>query len=144
MVMFASYCQAVESYDSDVLALRFQRYYAAGDAESTEHVCALVGQPGVCEPSAHSFAAEPSALQHFQDAAAAAAAAGPPESLSLGWVTFAAMDAPPAPAVLGSIAPPAGGGVEAGRPQSSGMEFQPAVGHLTFIRLPLVKTPESS
>eukprot|EP00854_Cymbomonas_tetramitiformis_P014953 gene14953-17674_t len=100
--------KAVESYDSDVLALRFQRYYAAGDAESTEH-----------------------------DAAAAAAAAGPPESLSLGWVTFAAMDAPPAPAVLGSIAPPAGGGVEAGRPQSSGMEFQPAVGHLTFIRLPL-------
>ncbi|KAK3271276.1 hypothetical protein CYMTET_20365 [Cymbomonas tetramitiformis] len=27
----ASYCQAVESYDSDVLALRFQRYYDAGD-----------------------------------------------------------------------------------------------------------------
>ncbi|KAK3253636.1 hypothetical protein CYMTET_37118 [Cymbomonas tetramitiformis] len=33
--------------------------------------------------------------------------------LSLGWATFAALDAPPAPAVLGSIAPPAGGGIEA-------------------------------
>ncbi|KAK3283416.1 hypothetical protein CYMTET_8883 [Cymbomonas tetramitiformis] len=52
----ASYCQAVESYDSDVLALRFQRYYDAGDEGSMEHLCALVGQPEICELSAHAFA----------------------------------------------------------------------------------------
>ncbi|KAK3249499.1 hypothetical protein CYMTET_41052 [Cymbomonas tetramitiformis] len=68
----ASYCQAVESYDSDVLALRFQRYYDAGDEGSMEHLCALVGQPEICELSAHSFAPEPTALQQFKDAAASA------------------------------------------------------------------------
>ncbi|KAK3270784.1 hypothetical protein CYMTET_20833 [Cymbomonas tetramitiformis] len=81
-------------------------------------MCALVGQPEVCELAAHSFVAEPSALQHFRDAAAAVAAADPPEELSLGRVTFVAIDAPPVPAVLGSVAPPAGGGIEATGVQS--------------------------
>ncbi|KAK3281315.1 hypothetical protein CYMTET_10886 [Cymbomonas tetramitiformis] len=75
MSISASYCQAVESYDSDVLALRFQRYYDAGDEGSMEHLCALVGQPEICELSAHSFAPEPTALQQFKDAAASAESA---------------------------------------------------------------------
>ncbi|KAK3278889.1 hypothetical protein CYMTET_13203 [Cymbomonas tetramitiformis] len=41
----ASYCQAVESYDSDVLALRFQRYYDAGDEGSMEHLCVRYNIP---------------------------------------------------------------------------------------------------
>ncbi|KAK3274826.1 hypothetical protein CYMTET_17014 [Cymbomonas tetramitiformis] len=89
----ASYCQAVESYDSDVLALRFQRYYDAGDEGSIEHLCALVGQPEICELSAHAFAPEPTALQQFKDAAASAESA-PVEHLSIGRVAFAAVSGP--------------------------------------------------
>ncbi|KAK3252226.1 hypothetical protein CYMTET_38469 [Cymbomonas tetramitiformis] len=98
----ASYCQAVESYDSDVLALRFQRYYDAGDEGSMEHLCALVGQPEICELSAHAFAPEPTALQQFKDAAASAESA-PDEHLSIGRVAFAAVSGP----LAGGVAEPA-------------------------------------
>ncbi|KAK3248060.1 hypothetical protein CYMTET_42460 [Cymbomonas tetramitiformis] len=97
----ASYCQAVESYDSDVLALRFQRYYDAGDEGSMEHLCALVGQPEICELSAHAFAPEPTALQQFKDAAASAESA-PVEHLSIGRVAFAAVSGP----LAGGVAEP--------------------------------------
>ncbi|KAK3243840.1 hypothetical protein CYMTET_46527 [Cymbomonas tetramitiformis] len=97
----ASYCQAVESYDSDVLALRFQRYYDAGDEGSMEHLCALVGQPEICELSAHSFAPEPTALQQFKDAAASAESA-PDEHLSIGRVAFAEVSGP----LAGGVAEP--------------------------------------
>ncbi|KAK3235778.1 hypothetical protein CYMTET_54042 [Cymbomonas tetramitiformis] len=96
----ASYCQAVESYDSDVLALRFQRYYDAGDEGSMEHLCALVGQPEICELSAHSFAPEPTALRRFKDAAASAESA-PAEHLSIGRVAFAEVSGPLAGGVAG-------------------------------------------
>ncbi|KAK3277187.1 hypothetical protein CYMTET_14787 [Cymbomonas tetramitiformis] len=101
MTISASYCQAVESYDSDVLALRFQRYYDAGDEGSIEHLCALVGQPEICELSAHSFAPEPTALQQFKDAAASAESA-PAEHLSIGRVTFAEVSGP----LAGGVAEP--------------------------------------
>ncbi|KAK3278208.1 hypothetical protein CYMTET_13834 [Cymbomonas tetramitiformis] len=101
MTISASYCQAVESYDSDVLALRFQRYYDAGDEGSMEHLCALVGQPEVCELSAHSFAPEPTALQQFRDAAASAESA-PDEHLSIGRVAFAEVSGP----LAGGVAEP--------------------------------------
>ncbi|KAK3248958.1 hypothetical protein CYMTET_41596 [Cymbomonas tetramitiformis] len=97
----ASYCQAVESYDSDVLALRFQRYYDAGDEGSMEHLCAHVGQPEICELSAHSFAPEPTALQQFKDAAASAESA-PAEHLSIGRVAFAEVSGP----LAGGVAEP--------------------------------------
>ncbi|KAK3270054.1 hypothetical protein CYMTET_21538 [Cymbomonas tetramitiformis] len=100
----ASYCQAVESYDSDVLALRFQRYYDAGDEGSMEHLCALVGQPEICELSAHSFAPEPTALQQFKDAAASAESA-PVEHLSIGRVAFSAVSGP----LAGGVAEPTTG-----------------------------------
>ncbi|KAK3283323.1 hypothetical protein CYMTET_8973 [Cymbomonas tetramitiformis] len=98
----ASYCQAVESYDSDVLALRFQRYYDAGDEGSMEHLCALVGQPEICELSVHAFAPEPTALQQFKDAAASAKSA-PDKHLSIGRVAFAAVSGP----LAGGVAEPA-------------------------------------
>ncbi|KAK3252385.1 hypothetical protein CYMTET_38316 [Cymbomonas tetramitiformis] len=101
MTISASYCQAVESYDSDVLALRFQRYYDAGDEGSMEHLCALVGQPEICELSAHSFAPEPTALQQFKDAAASAESA-PDEHLSIGRVAFAEVSGP----LAGGVAEP--------------------------------------
>ncbi|KAK3249533.1 hypothetical protein CYMTET_41039 [Cymbomonas tetramitiformis] len=101
MTISASYCQAVESYDSDVLALRFQRYYDAGDEGSMEHLCALVGQPEICELSAHSFAPEPTALQQFKDVAASAESA-PAEHLSIGRVPFAEVSGP----LAGGVAEP--------------------------------------
>ncbi|KAK3282434.1 hypothetical protein CYMTET_9828 [Cymbomonas tetramitiformis] len=84
-----------------------ERYYDAGDEGSMEHLCALVGQPEICELSAHSFAPEPTALQQFKDAAASAESA-PAEHLSIGRVAFAERAAfvpPSASLALGPMAP---------------------------------------
>ncbi|KAK3235777.1 hypothetical protein CYMTET_54041 [Cymbomonas tetramitiformis] len=108
MSISASYCQAVESYDSDVLALRFQRYYDAGDEGSMEHLCALVGQPEICELSAHSFAPEPTALQQFKDAAASAESAHLMSTFPLAvlhLLSRAAFVPPSASLALGPVTP---------------------------------------
>ncbi|KAK3250447.1 hypothetical protein CYMTET_40177 [Cymbomonas tetramitiformis] len=78
------------------------RYYDAGDEGSMEHLCALVGQPEICELSAHSFAPEPTALQQFKDVAASAESA-PDEHLSIGRVVFVAVSGP----LAGGVAEPA-------------------------------------
>ncbi|KAK3251113.1 hypothetical protein CYMTET_39537 [Cymbomonas tetramitiformis] len=78
-----------------------ERYYDAGDEGSMEHLCALVGQPEICELSAHSFAPEPTALQQFKDAAASAESA-PAEHLSIGRVAFAEVSGP----LAGGVAEP--------------------------------------
>ncbi|KAK3281533.1 hypothetical protein CYMTET_10677 [Cymbomonas tetramitiformis] len=69
-----------------------------------EHLCALVGQPEICELSAHSFAPEPTALQQFKDAAASAESA-PAEHLSIGRVAFAEVSGP----LAGGVAEPTTG-----------------------------------
>ncbi|KAK3283205.1 hypothetical protein CYMTET_9085 [Cymbomonas tetramitiformis] len=70
----AHYCGAVEDYETDCLAVRFQRFCDAGDEHAFESLCTMEGRPEVVELSAHSFVpAEPTSLRHlFQDAAASA------------------------------------------------------------------------
>ncbi|KAK3245953.1 hypothetical protein CYMTET_44499 [Cymbomonas tetramitiformis] len=111
----AHYCSAVEDYETDCLAVRFQRFYDAGDEHAFESLCTMEGRPEVVELSAHSFVtAEPTALRHFQDAAASAqdAAAGDDGVAQFGLATFhsgARGSIPPPPAVRDPSALVAGG-----------------------------------
>ncbi|KAK3283156.1 hypothetical protein CYMTET_9140 [Cymbomonas tetramitiformis] len=111
----AHYCGAVEDYESDCLAVRFQRFYDAGDEHAFESLCTMEGRPEVCELSAHSFVpAEPTSLKHFQDAAASAqdAAADDDGEAHFPLATFhsGARDSiPPPPAVRDPSALVAGG-----------------------------------
>ncbi|KAK3268571.1 hypothetical protein CYMTET_22936 [Cymbomonas tetramitiformis] len=108
----AHYCSAVEDYETDCLAVRFQRFYDAGDEHAFESLCTMEGRPEVCELSAHSFVtAEPTSLRHFRDAAASAQDAAADEG-SFPLVTFhsSAQDSiPPPPAVRDPSALVAGG-----------------------------------
>ncbi|KAK3282906.1 hypothetical protein CYMTET_9376 [Cymbomonas tetramitiformis] len=111
----AHYCGAVEDYETDCLAVRFQRFYDAGDEHAFESLCTMEGRPEVCELSAHSFVtAEPTSLRHFQDAAASAqdAAADDDGMAQFGLATFhsgARGSIPPPPAVRHPSALVAGG-----------------------------------
>ncbi|KAK3250056.1 hypothetical protein CYMTET_40556 [Cymbomonas tetramitiformis] len=111
----AHYCGAVEDYETDCLAVRFQRFYDAGDEHAFESLCTMEGRPEVCELSAHSFVpAEPTSLKHFQDAAASAqdAAAGDDGEAHFPLATFhsgARGSIPPPPAVRDPSALVAGG-----------------------------------
>ncbi|KAK3240653.1 hypothetical protein CYMTET_49517 [Cymbomonas tetramitiformis] len=111
----AHYCSAVEDYETDCLAVRFQRFYDAGDEHAFESLCTMEGRPEVCELSAHSFVtAEPTSLRHFQDAAASAqdAAADDDGVAHFPLVTFhsgARGSIPPPPAVRDPSALVAGG-----------------------------------
>ncbi|KAK3279079.1 hypothetical protein CYMTET_13015 [Cymbomonas tetramitiformis] len=111
----AHYCSAVEDYETDCMAVRFQRFYDAGDEHAFESLCAMEGRPEVCELSAHSFVtAEPTSLRHFQDAAASAqdAAADDDGVAHFPLATFhsgARGSIPPPPAVRDPSALVAGG-----------------------------------
>ncbi|KAK3280027.1 hypothetical protein CYMTET_12117 [Cymbomonas tetramitiformis] len=111
----AHYCGAVEDYETDCLAVRFQRFYDAGDEHAFESLCTMEGRPEVVELSAHSFVpAEPTSLRHFQDAAASAqdAAADDDGMAQFGLATFhsgARGSIPPPPAVRHPSALVAGG-----------------------------------
>ncbi|KAK3282934.1 hypothetical protein CYMTET_9341 [Cymbomonas tetramitiformis] len=111
----AHYCGAVEDYETDCLAVRFQRFYDAGDEHAFESLCTMEGRPEVCELSAHSFVpAEPTSLKHFQDAAASAqdAAADDDGEAHFPLATFhsgARGSIPPPPAVRDPSALVAGG-----------------------------------
>ncbi|KAK3274628.1 hypothetical protein CYMTET_17195 [Cymbomonas tetramitiformis] len=111
----AHYCGAVENYETDCLAVRFQRFYDAGDEHAFESLCTMEGRPEVVELSAHSFVpAEPTSLRHFQDAAASAqdAAADDDGMAQFGLATFhsgARGSIPPPPAVRHPSALVAGG-----------------------------------
>ncbi|KAK3272082.1 hypothetical protein CYMTET_19604 [Cymbomonas tetramitiformis] len=112
----AHYCGAVEAdYETDCLAVRFQRFYDAGDEHAFESLCTMEGRPEVVELSAHSFVtAEPTSLRHFQDAAASAqdAAADDDGMAQFGLATFhsgARGSIPPPPAVRHPSALVAGG-----------------------------------
>ncbi|KAK3265034.1 cytochrome c oxidase subunit 1 [Cymbomonas tetramitiformis] len=111
----AHYCGAVENYETDCLAVRFQRFYDAGDEHAFESLCMMKGRPEVCELSACSFVtAEPTSLRHFQDAAASAqdAAADDDGMAQFGLATFhsdARGSIPPPPAVWHPSALVAGG-----------------------------------
>ncbi|KAK3285805.1 hypothetical protein CYMTET_6603 [Cymbomonas tetramitiformis] len=109
----AHYCGAVEDYETDCLAVRFQRFY--DDEHAFESLCTMEGRPEVCELSAHSFVtAEPTSLRHFRDAAASAqdAAADEGDMAQFGLATFhsgARGSIPPPPAVRDPSALVAGG-----------------------------------
>ncbi|KAK3233054.1 hypothetical protein CYMTET_56623 [Cymbomonas tetramitiformis] len=111
----AHYCGAVEDYEADCLAVRFRRFYDAGDEHAFESLCMMEGRPEVCELSACSFVtAEPTSLRHFQDAAASAqdAAADDDGMAQFGLATFhsdARGSIPPPPAVRHPSALVAGG-----------------------------------
>ncbi|KAK3238300.1 hypothetical protein CYMTET_51677 [Cymbomonas tetramitiformis] len=111
----AHYCGAVEDYETDCLAVRFQRFYDGGDEHAFESLCTMEGRPEVVELSAHSFVpAEPTSLRHFQDAAASAqdAAADDDGMAQFGLATFhsgARGSIPPPPAVRHPSALVAGG-----------------------------------
>ncbi|KAK3238394.1 hypothetical protein CYMTET_51589 [Cymbomonas tetramitiformis] len=107
--------KSVEDYETDCLAVRFQRFYDAGDEHAFESLCTMEGRPEVCELSAYSFVtAEPTSLRHFQDAAASAqdAAADEDGMAQFGLATFhsgAQGSIPPPPAVRHPSALVAGG-----------------------------------
>ncbi|KAK3234384.1 hypothetical protein CYMTET_55326 [Cymbomonas tetramitiformis] len=107
--------KSVENYETDCLAVRFQRFYDAGDEHAFESLCMMEGRPEVCELSACSFVtAEPTSLRHFQDAAASAqdAAADEDGMAQFGLATFhsgARGSIPPPPAVRHPSALVAGG-----------------------------------